>query len=59
MIAPASNTPPGGAGGGTNSANGVFKLNVGDSTHLQTYSTSELYMGEAATLIFTVTLEHI
>ena len=44
MIAPAHDTPSVGAGG-TNSASGVFKLNAGDSIHLQTYSTSELYMG--------------
>ena len=45
MIAPAYDTPSGGAGAGTNSASGVFKLNKDDSIYLKTYSTSELYMG--------------
>ena len=45
MIAPASDTPSGGSGGGTNSASGVFTLNAGDSIHLETYTTSQLLMG--------------
>ena len=47
MIAPAYDTPSGGTGAGTNSASGVFKLNAGDSIHLQTTSaySSELFMG--------------
>ena len=47
MIAPAADTPYGPDGAGTNSASGVFKLNAGDSIHLQITNAalSLLYMG--------------
>ena len=44
-IAPAYDTPTGTSGAGTISASGVFKLNAGDSIHLETNGTSEFFMG--------------